>query len=598
MSALASRGVLQRWLGDWVAEVNADSLRADALAALLAAVLVLPQAIAFAALAGLPPAWGLYGAVLPTAVAALAGSSRHVLTGPTNALSLALAASLAPLAAVGSPEYLRLALVLTLMVGAIQLTVALLRLGVLTHYISPSVLLGFTAGAAVLIAWHALRGLVAWPLPPAELLRGPWTDPRLGAALGPLLVGGLTFAVVLLLRRLWRGGPVLLLALAVGTVAGVALTQGAHWPLERIGVLPQAWPPFAPPAFVWSDVSQLIAIAMAITLVALGQGIAIAKTLAARSGQHLDVNRECLGQGLANLTGGLFSSFVGCGSLNRSAPHFEAGARTPLAGVMAAAGVLALVALAAPLLAWVPMAAIDALLLLVAWSLVDTAQWRELARLDRREAGVAAGTLVATLLLPLQVAVLAGMAASLVIYVYRTSRPALRTLGFDAPPGGAGERRLAVLPPGAPECPQLKLLRVEGPVWFGAEAHLAETLRTLREPPEAPRHLLVMGKSMNFIDPAGVALWERERARRRERGGGLYFHRPRPDVLEAWRRSGFIARLGEGHLYDSKREALAAIVPRLDGARCARCTARIFEECTRQPGGADAPSEPGAGSAP
>lgn len=580
---------MQRWLGDWVAEVTATSLRADAVAALLAAVLVLPQAIAFAALAGLPPAWGLYGAVLPTAVAALAGSSRHVLTGPTNALSLALAASLAPLAIAGSAEYLRLALVLTLMVGAIQLAVALLRLGALTHYISPSVLLGFTAGAAVLIAWHALRGLLAWPPPSASVLLGPWTDARLGAVLGPLLVGVLTLAVALSLRRVWRGGPVLLLALAAGTLACVALVQGAHWPLERIRVLPQAWPPFAPPAIAWADVSNLIAIALALTLVALGQGIAIAKTLALRSGQHLDVNRECLGQGLANLTGGLFSSFVGCGSLNRSAPHLEAGARTPLAGVMAAAGVLALVALAAPLLAWVPMAAIDALLLLVAWSLVDVAQWRELARLDRREAGVAAGTLIATLLLPLQVAVLAGMAASMLIYVYRTSRPALRTMGFDRPPAQADERSLVVLPPGAPECPQLKLLRVEGPVWFGAEAHLADTLRALREPLGAPRHLLVMSKSMNFIDPAGVALWERERARRRELQGGLYFHRPRPDVLDMWRRSGFTQRLGAGHLFDSKRAALATVVPQLDGAVCARCSARVFGECARQPGGADAP---------
>ena len=140
-------------------ELNATTVKADAVAALLAAVLVLPQALAFATLAGLPPAWGLYSAVLPTAVAALAGSSRHVLTGPTNAMSLALAAALAPLAVAGSAEYLRLALVLTLMVGAIQLGVALLRLGTLTHFISPSVLLGFTAGAALLIGWHALGSL-------------------------------------------------------------------------------------------------------------------------------------------------------------------------------------------------------------------------------------------------------------------------------------------------------------------------------------------------------------------------------------------------------------------------------------------------------
>jgi sulfate permease, SulP family len=563
---------LQRWLGPWVAEVNAGTLRGDAIAALLAAVLVLPQGIAFAALAGLPPAWGLYAAVVPTAVAALAGSSRHVLTGPTNALSLALAASLAPLAAVGSAEYLRLALVLTLMVGAIQLAVALLRLGVLTHFISPSVLLGFTSGAAVLIAWHALHSLT-----------------REHGALAPALgVGAVTLALAVLLRWRWRRGPGLLIALVAGTVLAAAGEQAGLWgggQLARIGALPQAVPPLSLPAVVWADLPRLATIALALTLVALGQSIAIAKALAARSGQALDVNRECLGQGLANLSGACFSAFVSCGSLNRSVPHIEAGARTPLAGVMAAALVLLLVAVAAPLLAWVPMAAIDALLLLVAWTLVDVAQWRELARLDRSEAAVAAGTLAATLLLPLQVAVLAGVAASLVVYLYRTAHPALRTMGFARAPDPAVQRPFVVLQPGAPECPQLKLLRMEGPVWFGAEAHVADTLQALATQPEPQRHLLVMGKSMNFIDPAGAALWERERVRRKALGGDLYFHRPRPEVLHTWQVAGFVDRLGADHLFADKRSAIAHIVPLLDGAICARCPYRVFEECAQQPGG-------------
>ena len=594
MPVHARPSVLQRWLGPWVADVNAGTLRGDAIAAVLAAVLVLPQGMAFAALAGLPPAWGLYAAVVPTAVAALAGSSRHVLTGPTNALSLALAASLVPLAAAGSAEYLRLALVLTLMVGAIQLAVALLRLGVLTHFISPSVLLGFTSGAALLIAWHALHSLVQAHGAPA---------PALGVA-------ALTLAVAVMLRWRWRRGPGMLLALVAGTALAAAGVHWGGWSLARIGMLPQALPPFSLPSVSWADLPRLATIALALTLVALGQSIAIAKALAARSGQALDVNRECLGQGLANLAGGCFSAFVSCGSLNRSVPHMEAGARTPLAGVMAAAFVLVLVAVAAPLLAWVPMAAIDALLLLVAWTLVDTAQWRELARLDRAEAAVAGGTLAATLLLPLQVAVLAGVAASLVLYLHRTAHPALRGMGFASPPQPGLNRRFVMLEPapsGTPglpampataavvaapvapavlrlrECPQLKLLRMEGPVWFGAEAHVADALRGLREAPDAPRHLLVMGKSMNFIDPAGAALWERERVQRSGAGAGLYFHRPRPEVLETWRKSGFVQRLGEDHIFPDKRSAIAAIVPRLDPAICARCTARVFEECAAQP---------------
>ena len=587
MPAQARLSTLQRWLGPWVAEVNAGTLRGDAIAALLAAVLVLPQGIAFAALAGLPPAWGLYAAVVPTAVAALAGSSRHVLTGPTNALSLALAASLAPLAVAGSAEYLRLALVLTLMVGAIQVAVALLRLGVLTHFISPSVLLGFTTGAALLIAWHALHSLTR----------------EHGALLPALAVAALTLVVAAGLRWRspwpWTRGPGMLIALVAGTVLAAAGVQAGFWgstQLVRIGTLPPALPSLSVPAVAWADLPRLATIALALTLVALGQSIAIAKTLAARSGQALDVNRECLGQGLANVAGACFSAFVSCGSLNRSVPNLEAGARTPLAGLMAAAFVLLLVAVAAPLLAWVPMAAIDALLLLVAWTLVDTAQWRELARLDRREAAVAGGTLAATLLLPLQVAVLAGVAASLVLYLHRTAHPALRSMGFEGPPHPGVNRPFVVLEP-APsatpakpakpvirECPQLKLLRMEGPVWFGAEAHVADALRALREAPDAPRHLLVMGKSMNFIDPAGAALWERERAQRSGPGAGLYFHRPRPEVLHTWRKSGFVQRLGEDHIFPDKRSAIAAIVPRLDPAICARCTARVFDECAGQPG--------------
>jgi SulP family sulfate permease len=579
-----------RWLVPrlvpWVAAVDAASLRADVGAALLAAVLVLPQAIAFATLAGLPPAWGLYSAVVPTLVAALAGSSRHVLTGPTNALSLALAASLAPLAAAGSAEYLRLALVVTLMVGAIQVALALLRLGELTHFISPSVLLGFTSGAAVLIAWHALVELHLWPHVDA-----------VGAG-----IAALTLGVAVGLRRRWPRGPGMLLALVAGSAAGAVAVLAFKLPVARIGALPQAWPPFAPPALAWADVPRLATIALALTLVALGQSVAVAKMLAARSGQVLDINRECLGQGLANAAGALCSGFVSCGSFNRSVPHLEAGARTPLAGAFAALALALLVALASPLLAWVAMASISGLLLLVAWTLIDRAQWRELARLDRREAAVAAGTLAATLLLPLQVAVLAGVAASLVVYLHRTAHPALRSMGFAGPPPLPGRpelRPFVVLAPGAAECPQLKLLRMEGPVWFGAVQHVADALRALRDAPQPQRHLLVMTKSMNFIDPAGAELWERERVQRQAEGGmggGLYFHRPRPEVLALWQKSGFVDRLGADHLFADKRSAIAAIVPRLDGDICANCRLRVFEECALQPGGAA--FKAGAGSLP
>jgi SulP family sulfate permease len=580
---------LVRWLGPWVLELDRRSARADLMAGLLGAVLALPQALAFATLAGLPPAWGLYTAVVPCIVAALAGSSRYVMSGPTNAVSLALAAMLAPLALAGSAEYLRLALVVTLGVGVLQAALALLRLGLLAHFISPSVMLGFTSGAAVLIGWHAAAGLVA-PHGTAAALAA---NAAMAAALA---VGFGTLALAAALRRLWPQGPYLLLALGAGSLAGWAASRWAAVPLGFVGALPQAWPAWSPVPLHWGDVPRLAGIVVALTVVSLGQSIAIAKTLAARTGQPLDVNRECLGQGLSNVVGSFFSCFVSSGSLNRSVPNLAAGARTPLAAVFSGLLVLALAWLAAPLIAWVPLAAIAGLLLWVAVTLIDHGHWRRLLRQDRTEAAIAAATFAATLVLPLQEAVLGGVGLSLVSYLYRTSRPAVRTMGLDA----TVARRPMVVIDGvaAPECPQLKLLRMEGSVYFAAAAHVAERLQALRAQPGTARHLLVMTKSMNFIDDAGATLWEQEHQRRLAMGGDLYFHRPRPEVLQTWARRGFIDKLGPAHVFDDKRTAIATIVPRLDGAVCAGCTARVFDECARQPGPPEAPSAPSAPSAP
>jgi sulfate permease, SulP family len=580
MPPAATRPPLARLLGDWVLELNGSTLRADALAGLLAAVLALPQGIAFATLAGLPPAWGINAAIVAGLVGALAGSSRHVLSGPTNAVALALAASLAPLAAMGSAEYLRLALIATLMLGVVQIAVALLRLGTLTNLISPSVLLGFTTGAAVLIAWQGTKGVLGWSMQ-QRLFAWPWPAP----AWATLAMGAITLVLALLLRRLWPRAPWLLLALVGATLA--SLLPG--WPasLARVGALPATVPAFELPSFTLADVKRLWPIALALTIVALGQSIALAKTLAVRSGQAIDINRECFGQGLANLAASCFHGFAGCGSLNRSLPYYDAGARTPLGAVAMALLLLLIMAFAAPAIALLPMAAIHAVLLLVAWSLLDAGAWRTIWRVDRREAGVAAGTALAMLLMPLEQAVLAGVAASFVVYLYRAAHPALRSMGFAQGAAAHAARPFVVLEdsPGAqPECPQLKLLRMEGSVWFGAASHVADSLRALRTAPGAPRHLLVMAKSMNFIDAAGAQLWEQERAARVKMGGGLYFHRPRPSVVQIWQRNGFAARLGADAVFADKRSAIAAIVPRLDAGICAGCRARIFEECAGRPG--------------
>ena len=604
---LAGR-LLERLFGNWVHWVTPATLRIDAMAGLLGAVLVLPQGIAFATLAGLPPEYGLYTAVVPCIIAALFGSSWHVMSGPTNANSLALFAMLSPLAVAFSPAYIQLALAVTVMVGVLQWLIGALRLGMLANFISPSVLFGFTSGAALLIAVHALPdflGIAAASDHGAGAVLAHVATQLPAANPAALAVVAITLAVALGLRRYRRHWPSMLIGLVVATALAWGWTRflgGGATPassLRVIGQIATPWPRFELPRISWAQASDLVGLAFALTIVALGQAISIAKTVAMHSGQRIDANREFRGQGLSNIIGGFFSSYVSCGSMNRSMPNLQAGARTPLASVFSALLLLGLVAVSSQLLAQIPMAALSALLLLVALSLLDFARWRQLFNLSRTDFGVALATMVATVTIRLEMAILLGMLLSLMSFLYRTSRPAMRSMGFDS---RAENRQFVVIDtpddagapphPVLPECPQLKLLRMEGEVYFGATQHVADILHALRSQPHPQKHLLVMAKSMNFIDLAGAELWEAELAARRAMGGNLYFHRPRPEVIRMWRKTGFTDVLGPEHQFPDKFTAIATIFTQLDPEICRHCNARIFRECKTAPGADDPANQP------
>lgn len=589
-TARAHTPALQRWF-PWTRRITPLTLRADLTAGLLGAVLVLPQGVAFATLAGLPPQYGIYTAVIPCIVAALFGSSWHVMSGPTNANSLALFAMLSPVAFAGSPAYIALALAVTMLVGLLQLAVGALRLGSLANFISPSVLLGFTCGAATLIGLYALKDLFGLAVPTGTSAFGVvrFLFDNLDTIHGnAVLVGGVTLAATVAIKRISRRLPFMLLGLLAGYGVAMLLNHsgwGGAQPVNVVGPIPSAIPPFHLPDINWRTVPDLLGIAAALTIVALGQSISIAKAVALRSGQHVDANREFIGQGLSNIAGGLFSGYISCGSLNRSMPNFEAGAQTPLASVFSALLLVVLVMVSAPLLAQIPLAAIAAMLLLVAWGLFDFQRLRRIARLSRTEFAIALGTFVATLVIRLEMAVLLGTILSLVAYLYRTSRPAVRSLVPDADDPGRRFTPLDELRRPQPECPQLKLLRMEGAIYFGAVQYVTDRLHWLRTVDADQKHLLAMTKSMNFIDLAGAEMWEAELTERRAAGGDLYFHRPRTQVLDTWEQTGFTDKLGRDHIFPTKRQALHTIIATLSPEICAQCQARIFEECAARPGG-------------
>ena len=410
-----------RWVPDWK---QPGTLRADALAGLTGAVMVLPQGVAFATLAGMPPQYGLYAAMLPCIVAAMFGSSRLMVTGPANAISLTTLALIAPLAAVGSPDYIALVLTLTFLVGAMQLVLGLARVGAMVENVPHSVVIGFTAGAAVLIANSQIGPALGLDLPRGaplwNNLQAAWL--KLGTThwqvVAPAAVAALTTVLVAVLTRPWnRWLPSLLSAVVLGSLIAMLLAWLApSWPsLAMAAPVLDALPSFSWPDLRPDTVRSLFGATLVMTLLALTEATAIAKAVARKKGDKLDGNQEFIGQGLANLVGSFFSAYPASGSFNRSGVNVESGARTPLAAVCAALFLVLILLFAAPLIGYLPLAVLAGLLFVVARGLVDVPEIKRIWGEGFRERVPLLVTMLTTVTLSLEWAILLGIASALLV---------------------------------------------------------------------------------------------------------------------------------------------------------------------------------------
>ena len=571
----------------WWPLVDRASMRVDLLAGLIGAAVVLPQGVAFATLAGMPPEYGLYCAMVPTIVAALWGSSLHAVSGPTNAVSLVVFATVSSLAEPGSAHYIHLVLTLSFMSGIIMLTLGLLRLGTLVNFISHTVVVGFTAGAAMLIFGAQLRNFFGVDIPrghsflrtlEAFALQIPNIQPYV------LLVAMATLVTGILARRFLKQVPYMIVAMLAGAVLAFVLNQamGADATgIRTLGALPGALPPLSHPSWDLENLRKLLAIAVAVTVLGLTEAISIGRAIALKSGQRIDGNQEFIGQGLSNIVASFFSGYPATCSFNRSGLNYEAGARTPLSAVFSALFLIVILIFVAPLMAYLPIASMAAILFLVAWGLIDFHSIRMVARSSYSETAVLALTFAATLLLELEFAILVGVTLSLVVYLNRTSRPTMRSL---VPDSRQTERKMVLATEAQlPECPQLKILLIEGSIYFGAVNHVDTHFDILRETSPSQKHLLLMSNSINFIDVAGTELLAHEAARRWNMGGQLYFYGLRQSVYDMLERSGHLDEIGRENIFTDKSEAIGTVFTRLDRLVCKTCRARIFNECATLP---------------
>ena len=565
----------------WWPRVNRETLKHDAMAAFTGAVVVLPQGVAFAVIAGMPPEYGLYTAMIPAIIAALFGSSWHLVSGPTTAASLVLFASLSSLAEPGTEQYVLYALTLTFMVGVTQLLMGVAKLGTLVNFISHSVVIGFTAGAAILIAFNQIKNFFGVDIP-----RGLHFYEIITHFVGQLdkinpyvtAVGVATLVSGILVRRFAPKVPYMIVAMLVGSVVALVLdlvvgrevTQ-----IKTVGALPASLPGLSSPDFSLSTIKALAPAVLAVTLLALTEAVSIARSIAVRSGQHVDGNQEFIGQGLSNMFGSFFSAYVATGSFNRSGVNFQSGAKTPLAAVIAGVLLMGLVLLVAPYAAYLPNAAMGGILFLVAWGLIDFEHIGHIIKSSRAEAAVMGTTFFSALFLDLEMAILLGVILSLVLYLNRTSKPRVTA---KLPHEGSERRTMTAVAPDA-GCPQLAIVSIDGSLFFGATASVKDALADIDRALPGRHHLLLLAHGINFLDLAGAEFLAREAKERRARGGALYLAHMKPGAAEMLERSGLIEEIGHENVFASKTKALEGIYARLDPAVCAGCTVRAFREC-------------------
>lgn len=558
-----------------------EDVQPDLVAGLTMAVVALPQAIAFALLSDLPPQTGLYTAIIASIVGALWGSSIHLNTGPTNTTSLLVLSTLLAVAVPGTPDYLLAAALMAVIVGVIRLLMGLARLGVIVNFVSDAVIIGLTAGAGILIFANQLKYLFRLDIPNSPYLfvtlfeigqnlpHLHWLSLALGVGTIGLIIGGIRIS-----RRL----PSSLIAVVVITTVVGIFNLEQHG-VVILGDLPHGFPPLMRlPLTDFDLISNLMLGSMAVAMIGLVEATSIARAIATQSGQTLDSNQEFVGQGLANIASGLFSGYTCAGSFTRSAVNFTAGARTPFTNVFAGLSILVVLLTLSPYAAFIPRATLAGVLTITAYGMIDRQEMKRILQGSKGDSTIMVATILATLFLPLQFAVLAGIITSILRFLVKTSIPQVQSVVPDE------DFKHFVRQDQRPGCPQLGIINVAGSLYFGAAHHVEQVIRAnLKQYPEQ-RFLLLRLHLVDHCDISGIHMLESVVRLYRQQGGDVFIsglHQPIMSQMEA---VGFARQLGYDHFFDREKSIPYIFHRVLEPSVCIyECEHRVFAECQALP---------------
>lgn len=563
---------------NWIPQAK-KSWKDDLIAGITGTIIVIPQAVAFAMIAGLPPQYGFYTAMVVPVIAALFGSSHHLISGPTTAMSIVVFATISKFADPTSEleTYVGLTLVLTLMTGAFQLSMGLANMGKLVNFVSHSVILGFTAGAGILIAFKQLKHIFGLPVPQGssfyEIIEYIATHIR-ETNWYVFFVAIATLVIALILKKIkFLSRYSMLLAMILGSILAYFL-GGESRGIETIGEITGKLPKFTIPEISLEKVRSLSSGALTLALLGLIEAVAIARSITLKSHQRIDSNQEFIGQGLSNIVGSFFSCYAGSGSFTRSGVNYQAGAKTPLAAILASIFLVVVLLLFAGYAAYLAIPVMGGIILLVGYNLIDFKHIKQVFQTSSREIFVLGTTLFGTLFFELETALLGGIALSLFFYLERTAKPNIAVLGISE------DHRFINLirDPKTKECPQLKIVRIDGSIYFGALEVVSDFFNNLYEKKDV-KNVLIIAKGINFIDLAGATWLEHEVKKWQDRGGNIYFSGLKIVSQDILMKGGFKDKIGAEYFFADKKTAISKIYQTLDPRICEKCTTRIFREC-------------------
>jgi SulP family sulfate permease len=554
----------------------------DFIAGITGTIIVIPQAVAFAMIAGLPPIYGFYTAMITPIIAALFGSSYHLISGPTTTSSIVVFAVISKFA---NPEteiqaFISLAILLSFMAGVIKLMMGLLKMGKLVNFVSNSVVIGFAAGAGILIAFKQLKHVFGIQVPLGstfyEIINYIALHIQeaniyvLAVALGTLLIAFI-IKKIKYVARLY-----MLIAMVLGSFLAILLGGNING-IETVGDVPSSFPPFNIPDFNFEHMRLLTSGAITLALLGLVEAVSIARAVALHSHQKLDNNQEFIGQGLSNIISSFFSSYASSGSFTRSGVNFQAGAKTPLSAIISAVGLLLVVLFFAKYASFLPKPAMGGIILLVGYNLIDFHHIKLTFKSSKREFIVLLLTLLGTLFLELEIALLLGILISLFFYLERTSKPNIAVFGKNL-----DDKFINIIrDETSKECPQLKIIRIDGSIYFGAVEAISNYFSNLYDA-QHYKEVLVISNGINFIDIAGAEWLQQEVIKWQKRGGGIYFVGLKLISQDILQKGGFIQKIGSEHFFKDKNSAISTIYQKLNKNICNNCDVKLFVECKKQ----------------